>query len=259
MELLILLSLYCILYTDRFLNKKKYEGCLFIEPITAIAGLVALGTSIYQGIKGAKEKRRAAKEQAEANAMERSNLADARRMALTGLPEEQYQKALQDIYRNQSAGLGALRDRRSALAGVPALQQTTNDALMNLNARDADARRQAERVSLNQANRMSGLKGQQAADRLASGQALTGAAINNTFNAATYAAVAGMGKEGGGSGDGGGGGGWFTGTRRGTFGSNAKGLRNRGLLGDSGVYGGSNSYAGLSGNTPIIPYANSGY
>jgi hypothetical protein len=255
MELLIILVLYCILYTERFLNKEKYKGCLFIEPISAIAGLVALGTSVYQGIKGAKQKRQAAKLQAEADAAERSNLADARRMALTGLPEEQYQAALQNIYRSQSAGLGALRDRRSALAGVPALQQTTNDALLNLNAKDADARRQAERVSLNQANRASGLKGQQAADRLASGQALTGAAINNVFNAATYASVAGA----GGSGGEGGGGGWLNGTRNGTFGTNSKGINNRALLGGGGLYGGNTGYgtasSALSGNTPTIPYA----
>lgn len=254
MEYLIILVLYCILYTDRFLHKEKYRGCLFIEPISAIAGLVALGTSVYQGIKGAKQKRQAAKLQAEADAAERSNLADARRMALTGLPEEQYQAALQNIYRSQSAGLGALRDRRSALAGVPALQQTTNDALLNLNAKDADARRQAERVSLNQANRASGLKGQQAADRLASGQALTGAAINNVFNAATYASVAGAGGD-----NTGGGSGWFNGTRNGTFGTNSKGINNRALLGGAGLYGGNTGYSGassaLSGNTPTIPYA----
>lgn len=211
----------------------------FLIPL-AIAGASAL----YQGIKGARQKRQAAKLQAEADQQEQSNLADSRRMALTGLPEEQYRNALQGIYRNQSAGLSALRDRRSALAGVPALQQTTNDALLNLNAKDADARRSAERVALGQANRRSGLKGQQAADRLASGQALTGAALNNVFNAASYAAIAGAGADTSGTG--------------GTFGTSSTGLSNRGILGTNpirGATGSGSAYSGLNNSLPTIPYA----
>lgn len=195
MQYIIVLILYSILYLDRITNKEKYKGCLFIEPVSLISGLIALGTSVYQGIKGAKQKREAAKLQAEADQQEAANLSDARRMALTGLPAEQYQAALQNIYRTQSAGLGALRDRRSALAGVPALQQTTNDSLLGLAAQDANARRSAERVALSQANRAAGIRGNQASNMLNSGQQLTGAALNNAFNAASYAAIAQSGRE----------------------------------------------------------------
>jgi hypothetical protein len=158
-------------------------------PLALIPLAISAATSIYQGVKGAKQKREAARLQAEADQQEASNLSDARRMALTGIPQEQYQAALQNIYRNQSAGLGALRDRRSALAGVPALQQTTNDALMNLASQDANARRSAERVALQQGNRVAGLTGQRAQNMLQSGQQMTGAAMNNGFNAASYAAI----------------------------------------------------------------------
>jgi hypothetical protein len=250
MEYIIISILYIILYIDRLSNKEKYRGCLFIEPISLISGLIALGTSVYQGIKGAKQKREAKRLQDEADAQEASNLSDARRMALTGLPAEQYQAALQNIYRNQSAGLGALRDRRSALAGVPALQQTTNDALMNLASQDANARRSAERVSLQQANRMSGLKGSQAANMLSSGQQMTGAALNNAFNAASYAAIANSNKDPN-----------TIGTK-GTFGTRPGGLYNRSVLGSDpisgmtkGTYNPGGIYSGLSGNTPTIPYA----
>lgn len=249
MELIIICILFSILYIERFLNKEKYKGCLFIEPVSAIAGLIALGTSIYQGIKGAKQKREARQLQSEADKQEASNLAEAKRQALFGLPAEQYQAALQNIYRQQAMGLGALRDRRSALAGLPGLQQVTNDSLLNLSAQDANARRSSERAALQQGNRAAGLKGQQAADRLASGQALTGAALTNAFNTASYAALSGMsgmGNTGGSSV-----------AKTGAFGANPDGLTNRSILGTSALRG--NGYGGynttLNNPYPTIPYA----
>lgn len=202
---------------------------------------IAAASAIYQGVQGAKQKRAAARLQQETDQQEASNLSDARRMALTGLPAEQYQAALQNIYRNQSAGLGALRDRRSALAGVPALQQTTNDALMNLASQDANARRSAERVALQQGNRVAGLTGQRAANMLQSGQQMTGAAMNNVFNAASYATIAGANPD----------------TTSGTFGTGYGGMINRGILGTTPIRSGYSGgiYSGLSGNTPTIPYA----
>jgi hypothetical protein len=150
--------------------------------------IVAGATAAYQAIKGAKQKREARSIQRQADEQERANLADARRMALNGLPESQYQRSLQQIYGQQALGLSALRDRRSALAGISSLQQGTNEALMDLNARDAAARRDAERIALNQSNRMSGLTGERAAQTRYSGEALTGAAIQNLSNAAMTSA-----------------------------------------------------------------------
>lgn len=151
---------------------------------------IAAATSAYQAIKGAKEKREARRIQAEADQRERANLADARSLAMTGMPEAQYQRALQQIYRQQALGLSGLRDRRSALAGLPALVQSTDDALLNLNAQDAAARRSAQFNALNQGNRLASITGDQAAQLRYSGQALTGAAIQNLSNAASTAALA---------------------------------------------------------------------
>lgn len=162
----------------------------------AIAG----ATAAYQAIKGAKQKREARRIQAEADAKERANEAEANRMAQTGIPEAQYQRNLQQIFRQQATGLSALRDRRAALAGVPNLQRATNDALLNLNAADATARRQAQGMALSQSNRFAGLMGDRATQLRSSGEALTGAAIQNLSNAAGYTAMGLSGGFGGNSG-----------------------------------------------------------
>lgn len=163
-------------------HKKEYEGRLNFVQFIPLA--VAAASAIYQGIKGAKQKREAARLQADADRQERENLLQARRMALVGMPEAEYQKQLQNIYRNQSVALGALRDRRSALAGATSVQQATNDATANLAAQDAQMRRQAEQTALGQANRTATLKGQEAAYQREYAQALSGAAMQNFFNAA---------------------------------------------------------------------------
>lgn len=160
-------------------------------PLLALIPLaISAASSIYQGIKGAKQKREAQKLQAEADAKDAANLADARRMALTGMPEAEYMQQLQNIYRNQASALGALRDRRSALAGATSIQQATNDATLSLAAKDAQMRREAERAALGQANRNAGLKREQGMYERQSGEALTGAAMQNIFNVGAYGAMA---------------------------------------------------------------------
>lgn len=155
----------------------------------ALAAIQA-GTAIYQGIKGAKRKREARALQAQADQQERANLSEANRQALIGMPEAEYQQALRNIYNQQSLGLSALKDRRSALAGVSSLQQSTNDALIRLSAEDARQRRSAEINALNQGNRIAGMTGNRAAETRYTGEALTGAAFQNFANAASTAATA---------------------------------------------------------------------
>src|SRR5881628_1744940 len=191
-------------------------------PFALIPLAISAATSIYQGIKGAKQKREAAKLQSQADAMETSDLQEARRMALTGMPAAEYQQQLQNIHRNQSASLSLLKDRRSALAGAANIQQSTNDATLALASKDAQMRREAERTALGQSNRVAGLKGQQAAYERESGQALTGAAMQNLFNTGAYGAMA----LGG------------AGTTTGTFGTSADGMYNRALLGTQPIRGG---------------------
>lgn len=151
----------------------------------AIAGASAL----YQGIAGAKKKAEARKRQAEADAQQQSVLAEAQRQAQTGMPEAQYQAALQQIYRNQSGALNALRGRRSVLAGAPTIQQNTSDALLKLASQDAAMRRQGQNIALNQGNQYANYIDNQAASARSAGEALTGAAINNVFGAATTYAL----------------------------------------------------------------------
>lgn len=183
MELLIIYILANIILGVHYAgHRKEYEGRLNFVQFIPLA--IAAASSIYQGIKGAKQKREAARLQADADRQEKENLLQARRMALVGMPEAEYQKQLQNIYRNQSVALGALKDRRSALTGATTVQQATNDATANLAAQDAQMRREAERTVLGQANRAASLKGQEAAYQREYGQALSGAAMQNFFNAA---------------------------------------------------------------------------
>lgn len=240
--LFIYLLLASILAIHRVQHKQEYESRLSIAFLIPLA--IAAASAIYQGVKGAKQKREAAKLQKEADALERVNVNEARRMALTGTPEAEYQRQLQNINRNQALQLSYAKDRRMALAAAPNIQQATNDATMQLAAQDAQARQQNERLALGQANRASGLKGERAMYERQSGEALTGAAMQNVFNAAGYGAMALGGAGSSGSG--------------GLFGNSSEGAYNRMLLGTNPMSGGSSMQpvsSGLSKPLPRLNYA----
>lgn len=224
-------------------HRKEYEGRLMFLP-ALIPLIITAGSAIYQGIKGAKQKREARKMQEQADSMDASNLAEARRMALSGLPAQEYEQALQQIYRNQSTSLSALRDKRMALAGTTSVQQATNDALTNLASQDAKLRLQNQYNALGQANKSAAIKADRAAQERYSGEALTGAAIQNVFN--TAGAASSLFGSGGGEGSG-------------LFGNSSEGRYNRMLLGSSPVKGGSAGGAissGLSGRAlPSLRYS----
>lgn len=80
----------------------------------------------------------------------------ARQMANEGLPSEQYQQAQKNIQRQQATALNASQDRRGALATVGAIQQGTNDATGNLDAENANARRQNQLNLMNVNNTVAG-------------------------------------------------------------------------------------------------------
>jgi hypothetical protein len=240
--LIIYLILSVILGIHWAQNRNEYRGRLMILPIIGLA--IAGGAAIYQGIKGAKQKKEARKLQEEADKQEAANLSEARRMALTGMPEAEYQKALQNIYRNQSASLSSLRDRRMALAGATTVQQSTNDALQNLAAADAKARQQNQYNSLNLATRAAGMKSDRATYERQSGEAMTGAAMQNLFNTAGYASAYLGGNNGMGSSS--------------LFGNSSDGAYNRMLLGTTPVTGsaaGQPISSGLSKPLPKLGYA----
>lgn len=66
--------------------------------------------------------------------------------AQEGLPSAQYNKAMQNIQRNQANALSGAGDRRSALMALPKIQQSANDATLGLDSADAQARMQNQKT-----------------------------------------------------------------------------------------------------------------
>lgn len=70
------------------------------------------------------------------------NLNQAQFQYLQGLPDEQYNQAIQNFQRNIAFGARTLQDRNSAIGGVSNLVQQANDATLGLDVADANARNQ---------------------------------------------------------------------------------------------------------------------
>lgn len=62
--------------------------------------------------------------------------------AATGLPSEQYNQGMQNIQRQQLIALRGAHDRRGGLGLISGIQQGTNDADLNLDVKNAQARQQ---------------------------------------------------------------------------------------------------------------------
>lgn len=118
------------------------------------------------------------------------NLAIAENMSKTGLPQQQYNNALNNIGRNQA---GALRSfgRGTNTGNLASLLRASNDATLNLDAQDAGARMNNQRFAIGQRGQMGQLQLQkqqwekmdkynQQADEAS---ALKGAGRQNTFGA----------------------------------------------------------------------------
>lgn len=86
------------------------------------------------------------------------NQNQANQMAATGIPQEQYNKSMRDIQRQQLTALRFANSRRGGLMALPALSQQTNDATLNLNAADADARIGNQRYAQQVNNQVAGWK-----------------------------------------------------------------------------------------------------
>lgn len=86
------------------------------------------------------------------------NQALAERRANTGLPTEQYNQGKQNIYRQQNAALSASKDRRGGLIGIGKTQQITNDALLDLDVINANARIGNEKTLMNANSQLAGWK-----------------------------------------------------------------------------------------------------
>lgn len=82
----------------------------------------------------------------------------AKQQSATGLPSEQYRKAMQDIQRNQLVALRGAHDRRGGIGAISGIQQGTNDATLNLNAQDAQMKLANQRNFMNVNNQVAGWK-----------------------------------------------------------------------------------------------------
>ena len=123
-------------------------------PIMAAAQLLSGGLSL---LKGAKQKREA-KKIAEGNTrpdmpipsaiLENQKLAKS--MAQEGMASEQYTKGLKNIDRSATNALRGATDRRGGLMAVGQVQGSKNDALLNLDVADANARQRNQQGLINQ-------------------------------------------------------------------------------------------------------------
>lgn len=160
----------------------------------ALAGLGALGklgTGIVQGIKANKIDRNNIRPIQQVQQEYFKNVEDANQMARLGLPQQQYNLGRQNILRNQSNALGLLNRSANPAAGLNAMLRAGNDATLNLDVQNAQARNQNLRGLMGQRQILGGQK-QNAFDwnekskylaQSAKAQALRGAGMQNTMGA----------------------------------------------------------------------------
>ncbi len=122
-------------------------------------------------------------------------------MNMGGMPAQQYQAAVQNMFRNANFGVQQLQGRRAATAGVGNMVQRLNDAGTNLSVADANMALQNRRIGaalLTRANNMMGMQRNQKQQwekfnpylrKLNEGQALVGSGLQNTFGALTDAST----------------------------------------------------------------------
>lgn len=162
-------------------------------PIMAAASLLSGGLSM---LKGAKQKRDA-KKMAEGNTRPDmpipsavlENQKIAKSMAQEGMASEQYTKGLKNIDRSATNALRSATDRRGGLMTVGQVQGSKNDALLNLDVADANARQRNQQGLLAQNNNLARYqqnawdwnKKQKFLETAASARALMGAGAAN-FN-----------------------------------------------------------------------------
>lgn len=73
----------------------------------------------------------------------------AEQRAAEGLPSEQYNQAMKNIQRQQLMALRGAHDRRGGLGVLSGIQQGTNDATLNLDVANANARLNNQRQLMN--------------------------------------------------------------------------------------------------------------
>lgn len=114
-------------------------------------GIANIGSGLLSGVVGFFQRRKAKKELAKLHRPEYNipneilqNQKRAEMAASEGLPSQQYNQAMQNIQRQQNRALTAAGGRKGALMALPGIQQQSNDQLLNLDIKDAQARKANE-------------------------------------------------------------------------------------------------------------------
>lgn len=125
-------------------------------PALAIAGISAI-PSLVKGIggllgigKGNRMARNNPRPILQVNENIAKNAAMAEQMARTGLPQQQYNQALQNQQRNFNGVTTALGRSANSSAGLAGLLRASNDAALNLDVQDANARQNNQRFAFGQ-------------------------------------------------------------------------------------------------------------
>jgi len=112
------------------------------------AGIANMAGGLVSGITGFFQRRKAKKELAKLKRPEYEIPQEilrtqkmAEQDAAEGLPSQQYNQAQQGIQRQQNRAISMAADRRGGLMALPTIQQTGTDAQLNLDVKDAEARR----------------------------------------------------------------------------------------------------------------------
>jgi len=159
----------------------------------AIAQLASGGLSLLKGARQKREAREIASKNARPDMPIPSAILEnqklAKSMAQEGMASEQYTKGLKNIDRSATNALRGATDRRGGLMAVGQVQGSKNDALLNLDVADANARQRNQQGLINQNSNLARYqqnawdwnKKQKFLETAASARALMGAGAAN-FN-----------------------------------------------------------------------------
>ena len=117
-------------------------------PVTAglIAGGVNLIGGLFKGGKARRQRKKGERLLKEAGDPDYTIPEEVTKAAAEGLPQQQYDNAMKNIQRQQLMAIKSSQDRRGGLASVGRIQDNTNNATLNLDSADAQARQQNQRT-----------------------------------------------------------------------------------------------------------------
>lgn len=156
-------------------------GAIIQGGTNLIGSLIAAGAAKKQRKQGQKILDRIGEETVPQEILANQN--QAKQIAGQGLPQEQYNRAMKNIQRQQLMALRGAGDRRGGLTTLTTIQQNADDALLDLDATDAQQRIRNQQILMN-ANEDVGNRKQKIWERQYEyGQGLLGAGNTNKTSA----------------------------------------------------------------------------